>query len=54
MADKRGLRLIGYVYGGLTVIVTLIGCVVVANHVSAQSALDQVAARSTDVSIAAR
>lgn len=54
MADKRGLRLIGYVYGGLTAAVTLIACVVVANHVSAQSALDPVAGRSAGMSIAAR
>lgn len=54
MADKRGLRLIGYVYGGLTAVVTLIACVVVANHVSAQSALDHVAERSAEISIAAR
>lgn len=40
MADKRGLRLIGYVYGGLTAAVTLIACVVVANHVSAQSSFE--------------
>jgi hypothetical protein len=44
VADKRGLRLIGYVYGGLTAAVTLIACVVVANHVSAQSAIDGSAA----------
>ena len=54
MADKRGLRLIGYVYGGLTAVVTLIACVVVANHVLAQSALDPVAERSAGISIAAR
>ena len=54
MADKRGLRLIGFVYGGLTAAVTLIACVVVANHVSARSALDLAAERALEIPVAAR
>lgn len=54
MADKRGLRLIGFVYGGLTAAVTLIACVVVANHVSAQAPLERTAERALEIPVAAR
>lgn len=34
MADRRGLRLIGWAYGGVTAIVALIALVVVTAHVN--------------------
>lgn len=35
MADRNGLRLIGWVYGGLTVAVALIALMVVTSHIDA-------------------
>ncbi|MGE3146824.1 MAG: hypothetical protein AB7K35_14695 [Pseudorhodoplanes sp.] len=54
MADKRGLRLIGFVYGGLTAAVTLTACAVVANHVSAQASLERTAEQALEIPVAAR
>jgi hypothetical protein len=34
MADGRGLRLIGFAYGGIVAIVALIALVVVTSHVN--------------------
>jgi hypothetical protein len=34
MADKRGLRLVGFAYGGVVAIVALIALVVVTSHVN--------------------
>jgi hypothetical protein len=34
MADRKGLRLIGWAYGGVTAIVALIALVVVTAHVN--------------------
>jgi hypothetical protein len=34
MADRRGLRLVGFAYGGVVAIVALIALVVVTSHVN--------------------
>ncbi len=34
MADRQGLKLIGFAYGGVVAIVTLIALVVVASHIN--------------------
>lgn len=49
MADRRGLRLIGWAYGGVVAIITLIALVVVTAHVNTP-----VEARSDAVILSAR
>jgi hypothetical protein len=34
MTDRRGLRLIGFAYGGVVVVIALIALVVVTSHVN--------------------
>jgi hypothetical protein len=40
MADKRGLRWIGFAYGGFTVMIALVAVLVVSSHISGQLKLE--------------
>jgi hypothetical protein len=43
MADKNGLGLLGFFFGGVTVAVTIVAFVVVRDHVEGRMALDEMA-----------
>lgn len=50
MADRRSLRLIGFVYGSLTGLVMLVAGIVVSGHVLGHWQIDQQAAPMVQLS----
>jgi hypothetical protein len=51
MADKRGLGIMGFLFGGVTFAVTVIAFVVVRGHIDGQLQFDEVAMAPQLVSI---
>jgi hypothetical protein len=41
MADRAGLGILGYIFGGVTAMVVLMACTVVVSHVEGRLVLDQ-------------
>ena len=42
MADRRGLGLLGFVFGGVTAAVMLVAVMVVKHHVDGRATLDEI------------
>jgi len=48
-ADRAGLNLLGFIFGGVTAAVILVACTVVLGHVEGRLALDGSSARVVTV-----
>lgn len=49
MADKRSLRLIGALYGGMTAVVALIAVIIVGDHLTGRMSLEAPATAGTSI-----
>jgi len=50
MADRRGLRMIGFLYGGFTALVMGMACLVVTDHLTGRLSLDTTAPKAIEIS----